>query len=312
MLFGDQFVLRIDRDLSVIADADLGMGCHRASVRVGERNLALAAGLQLLQHRLVDLTLFAHLRDLRRQCIAPSGRASLLAAVGVIQLREVFIEPLVGGLDVLVELGFREVALAAVHRLQPRAVHRQQLAPEQVELAAQEHEGAEDRLERGTVVAAEVGDGLEVRPQPAQQPDHLQVAYRFRLQATARPHAVEIAVQVQLQHIARIIARSPRRLRPRPQETCIAQIKIVDEGIDEAHRVVRRYVILNRCRKQQRLVARVTLDIRHARSIRRSAARRNHRRDFSHSLERFRGRVNHAAMSALTYSSQPAAGFTPG
>lgn len=46
-----------------------------------------------------------------------------------------------------------------------------------------------------------------------------------------------------------------------------------------------RYVILNRCRQQQRLVARVTLDIRHACSIRRSADRRNRRRDFSHGLD---------------------------
>jgi len=49
---------------------------------------------------------------------------------------------------------------------------------------------------------------------------------------------------------------------------------------------VRRYVILNRCRQQQRLVARVTLDIRHARSIRRAAARGNRARDFSHGLVR--------------------------
>lgn len=147
-----------------------------------------------------------HLRDLGRQCLAPSGRAGFLTAVGIVELRQVFFEPFVSGLDVLVELGLGEVARPAVHRLQPRAVHRQQLAPEQVELATQHHERAEHRLERGAVVAAEVGDGLEVGPQPAQQPDHLQIARRLGFQATALPHPVEVTVQVQLQHVARGIS----------------------------------------------------------------------------------------------------------
>ena len=54
--------------------------------------------------------------------------------------------------------------------------HPQQLAPERVELATQYRERAEHRLECGAVVTPEIGDGLEVGPQPAQQPDQLEIA----------------------------------------------------------------------------------------------------------------------------------------
>ena len=54
-----------------------------------------------------------------------------------------------------------------------RARHKRGSLPwsEQIELPAQQHELAEGRLERGTVVAPEVGDGLEVGLQVPQQPD---------------------------------------------------------------------------------------------------------------------------------------------
>src|SRR4051812_4547343 len=55
----------------------------------------------------------------------------------------------------------REVAVLVADRLDPGAVHRKQLAPEQVEFAAQQHERAEDLPEGLAIVAAEVGNGLE-------------------------------------------------------------------------------------------------------------------------------------------------------
>src|SRR5471032_2303022 len=46
------------------------------------------------------------------------------------------------------------------------------------------------------IVGAEIGDRLEVRLQRPQQPDQLDVAVAFGIQSAARPHAVEIAVDV--------------------------------------------------------------------------------------------------------------------
>ena len=41
-LFDDQLVLRVDRHLNVVADADLRMRGHGAAVRIGQRDLVLA------------------------------------------------------------------------------------------------------------------------------------------------------------------------------------------------------------------------------------------------------------------------------
>src|SRR4051812_34046506 len=77
--------------------------------------------------------------------------------------------------------GTGEVAVLVVDRLDPGAVHRDQLAPKQVEFAAQQHERAEDLPEGMTVVAAEVGNGFEVGLEVAKQPDHLNVPPRLCL-----------------------------------------------------------------------------------------------------------------------------------
>ncbi|MES3150890.1 hypothetical protein [Sphingomonas faeni] len=51
-------------------------------------------------------------------------------------------------------------------------------------------------------------------------------------------------------------------------ETGLTQIKVIDKGVDEPNRTIRRHIILDRCRQQQRLIARMTLDVRHDHSIR--------------------------------------------
>ncbi len=79
------------------------------------------------------------------------------------------------------------------HRMMPAgAVDRHQLAPVKVEFAAKPNEVAEHLPERVPVVAPEVRDRLEVRPKPAQQPDHFKIAVCLDLQATARADAVQI------------------------------------------------------------------------------------------------------------------------
>src|SRR5205807_3718298 len=50
----------------------------------------------------------------------------------------------------------------------------------------------ENLFERGAIVAAEIGDSLEIRLQAAQQPDDLDVAMTFGLKTAARPNPVEI------------------------------------------------------------------------------------------------------------------------
>jgi hypothetical protein len=83
------------------------------------------------------------------------------------------------------------------------------LPPMRSSFAALLHEVAVQRLERLGVVAAEVGDAVVARAQTAEQPDQLDVAPAFRLQPSAGADAVEVAVQIQLEHVARVERRLP-------------------------------------------------------------------------------------------------------
>ena len=70
----------------------------------------------------------------------------------------------------------------------------------------------------------EVGNGLEVRLQVSQQPDHLDISMSFDLQPAARANPVEVAVDVKLQQILRGIARTPGQLRRYADDTRRRQI----------------------------------------------------------------------------------------
>jgi hypothetical protein len=63
-------------------------------------------------------------------------------------------------------------------------------------------------------------------------------------------------------------------------EAGLAQIEIIDKRVDEPNRTAYRQIVLDRCRQQQRLLARMTLNVRHGHSIRLSAIRWNQSASF--------------------------------
>jgi hypothetical protein len=70
---------------------------------------------------------------------------------------------------------------------------------EQIELAAQHDELPAHVADGTAVVAAEIGNGLEVRREPTGEPHQLDVALALAFQAAAGLNAIEIAVDVDLQ-----------------------------------------------------------------------------------------------------------------
>ena len=88
-----------------------------------------------------------------------------LLGVARVEPFQIIFQLLVGGLDEFLQRSRREVPVLVVDRLDARAVHRQQLAPEQIKPPAQDHELPKNLFERGAIVAPEIGDGLEVRLQ---------------------------------------------------------------------------------------------------------------------------------------------------
>jgi hypothetical protein len=67
---------------------------------------------------------------------------------------------------------------------------------EQIKFAAQRDELATDLTNGPAIVLAKIRNGLEVRRQPAGQPDHLDVALAFPLQTSARRNPPSDAPQL--------------------------------------------------------------------------------------------------------------------
>ena len=107
------------------------------------------------------------------------------------------------------ELAVGEVLVAVVDRLELAAVDGHCGVGKQLHLPAQQDELAADPADRLAVVAAEVGDGLEVGHQPTREPDQLDVALRLAFEPPAGLDAVQVPVDVDLQQRGRVIRRPP-------------------------------------------------------------------------------------------------------
>jgi hypothetical protein len=149
---------------------------------------------------------------------ARAAAGSAFRDIALVEPPQIFVQPLIGGANELFQRVARKIAILVVDRLDPGSVHGQQLASEKVEPPAKQHELTEHGPEGRPVVAPKVGDGLEVGLQAPEQPDHLDVAVALHLQPTARPHPVQIAVDVELQQIGWRIAGAARRLRRDPHK----------------------------------------------------------------------------------------------
>jgi hypothetical protein len=115
------------------------------------------------------------------------------------------------------------------------------------------------------MVPAEIGDRLAVRREPPQQPHQLDVPVRLLLQPPARPDPVQVAIEIEPQQVAGVIARPAGRRRDRALEAQRAELELRDERIEEADRVVRTDVVVEDLGQKHGLTAIGTGDIGHPR-----------------------------------------------
>ena len=90
-------------------------------------------------------------------------------------------------------------------------------------------------------------------------------AAALAFQPSARSDPVEVAANVELQQIARRVARPPRRLRLGPRRPRRRKIQPVNEGVNKNGPDCRRPGIVDRLRQQQKLVARESQNPSHTR-----------------------------------------------
>src|SRR5215510_11754309 len=128
--------------------------------------------------------------------------------------------------------------------LELRSIDGDARCNKQIKLAAQRDELATHLTNGLAIVLAEVRNGLEVRRQLPDQPDHLDIALAFPLQASARRNSIKIAVDVELEHDAGVITGSASVERLNADEPQLIQIETIDEHVDRSHRIVLGHIII--------------------------------------------------------------------
>ncbi len=125
-------------------------------------------------------------RDLLLKPVNVASAPAIITLIRLVKLLQIALQTLIARSDLPLQAGLGEVAILAVDRLDPAAVHRDQFTPEQIQVPAKGHEFAKDCLEGLSVIAAEIRNGLEIGLQAAQQPDDLDVAMRLGLYSVLR------------------------------------------------------------------------------------------------------------------------------
>jgi len=155
---------------------------HGAAIGVGQRYLALATFLEVRQQRAVTTTLLAQRLDLFSKILDARTVRSGFRDIAFVKALQILLQTLIHRLDELLQRIARKILVLVIDRLDARAIHRQQLAPEKLEILAQQGELAKHGFEGGAIFTPEIGDGFEVGLQGSQQPDNLDVAMTFGLQ----------------------------------------------------------------------------------------------------------------------------------
>ena len=100
-------------------------------------------------------------------------------------------------------LGFR------IDGFELATVDRDDATVQEIKTAAKSNELLAYLTDGRTVVAAKVGDGLEVGRQAARELYQLQVPPALALKAARRLHQVEITIDINLEHRCWMVARTP-------------------------------------------------------------------------------------------------------
>src|SRR5690349_12024239 len=111
------------------------------------------------------------------------------------------------------------MAPGVVEGFEAAAINGHQFGPKEIHLAAKQIEVSKQWLKGVPVLLAEISDSFEIRIHPAQQPDQLQIAPRLGFQPPAGANPVEVAIEVKLEQIGRMIRRTPGSCRLRMGET---------------------------------------------------------------------------------------------
>ena len=87
------------------------------------------------------------------------------------------------------------------------------------------------------------------------KPDHLQIASGLGLKPPVGAHAVDVAIDVELEQIGWVVTGASGGLRLHPGKARLLKVEPIDKGVDEANRIVGLDVVVHPCGEELRLIA---------------------------------------------------------
>ena len=193
-------MLGVDGHLHVVADhASAPPACrHGARVRIGEGDLFIGSSLHLLSHLFEGLHLPFEARDFFLQAARLGLGHIAVLAVRALQGVEIARNGSLHLRYAFLNFGSREILVPVVDCFELAAIDGDNGLSEQVQLAAYGDELRADRADCRAIVAAEIGDGLEIGHQAACQPHQFDVALGFSFKPAARRNTVQVTVEIDL------------------------------------------------------------------------------------------------------------------
>jgi len=113
------------------------------------------------------------------------------------------------------------------------------------------------------IIVSAFGNRFVLGSELLQQPQQFDIAVRLLLQAAAGAQAIEVAVQVELQEITRMIRRASCGSGSDTLEAEGLKIEVIDEGIEKADRILCRDIVVEALWKEDHLVTVRALDMSH-------------------------------------------------
>ena len=136
------------------------------------------------------------------------------------------------------ELGVGEVAVAAVDGLELASIDCHDRIREQIQLLTQDDELPADVANSLAVVLAEVRYRLEVGGQARCEPHQLDIALGLALEPAARLDTVQVTLDVELEQYSWVVGWPASICGHYPRKAHAREIKLIDEYIDHANRVI--------------------------------------------------------------------------
>lgn len=162
-----------------------------------------------------------------------------------VKLLHVNRDVLVKAFDAVIELARRKIIVLGICSLELAAVNGDVRLGEQLQSHAELVELLIYFSNSLLVILAEIGDCTKIASQLTEQPHHLNVALAFACKLARRANLIKVTVDVELEQIARVLARSAGLCWSAADKSQFIHFETVNECIEQTNGGICLHIFVN-------------------------------------------------------------------